>query len=171
MGWRYNAGLGLIGTVVLISVTSAEITQRIFAEYRQPFALTYIGVSLMVVYLPIAVFKDWICSLLDTNFFKNLFKGSSIMSSSSTGLDIPLTINEIMHYGPETDMRSCLVTDMDLHEREEGWPLISKNGEDESHLLEESCEFSSWEIAKCSFYLTPIWFITEYFSNSALANT
>jgi hypothetical protein len=27
MGWKYNAGLGLIGTVVFIWVTSAEITQ------------------------------------------------------------------------------------------------------------------------------------------------
>lgn len=27
MGWKYNAGLGLIGSVVFIWVTSAEITQ------------------------------------------------------------------------------------------------------------------------------------------------
>ena len=27
MGWKYNAGLGLIGIIVLIWVTSAEVTQ------------------------------------------------------------------------------------------------------------------------------------------------
>ncbi|CAK9168953.1 unnamed protein product [Ilex paraguariensis] len=48
MGWRYKAGLGLIGVVVLIWVTSAEITQKIFAEYKHPFVLTYLGISLMV---------------------------------------------------------------------------------------------------------------------------
>ncbi|KAK8513507.1 hypothetical protein V6N12_052691 [Hibiscus sabdariffa] len=48
MGLKYNAGLGLIGTVVFIWVLSAEITQTIFSEYKQPFALTYLGVSLML---------------------------------------------------------------------------------------------------------------------------
>lgn len=168
MGWRYKAGLGLIGTAVFIWVTSAEITQRIFIEYRQPFALTYLGASLMVVYLPIAVFKDWFCSLLCT-LFKNFCNGCTTLCSS-VGLGVPLRIND-MHYGPEADMKSYLITDVDLTAREEGWPLITKKGEDEFHSLERSCELGSWDIVKRSFYLTPIWFITEYLSNSALANT
>lgn len=170
MGWKYKVGLGLIGSSVLIWVTSAEITQRIFAVYKQPFALTYLGASLMVVYLPIAVLKDWICSLRNTTFYKNLYSGSTILSSS-IGLDIPLKINEMYHVS-ETDVRRCLITDTsDISDREEGWPLMNKNEEDQSYLLEEGSELSSWEIAKCSLYLTPIWFLTEYLSNSALANT
>ncbi|XP_034684048.1 solute carrier family 35 member F5-like isoform X2 [Vitis riparia] len=168
MGWKYKAGLGLIGTVVFIWVASAEITQRIFSEYKQPFALTYLGVSLMVVYLPIAVLKDWICRRLDINSFKNLCNGSTI-AKSSAGLAIPLRINEICP-SSETDTESSLNTDMDLSENEDGW-LIITNMEDEVGLLEKNHELSSWEIAKCGFYLAPIWFITEYSSNSALANT
>ena len=168
MGWKYKAGLGLIGTVVFIWVASAEITQRIFSEYKQPFALTYLGVSLMVVYLPIAVLKDWICRRLDLNSFKSLCNGSTI-AKSSAGLDIPLRINEICP-SSETDTESSLNTDMDLSENEDGW-LIITNMEDEVGLLEKNHELSSWEIAKCGFYLAPIWFITEYSSNSALANT
>lgn len=168
MGWKYKAGLGLIGTVVFIWVASAEITQRIFSEYKQPFALTYLGVSLMVVYLPIAVLKDWICSRLDINSFKNLCNGSTI-AKSSAGLAIPLRINEICP-SSETDTEGSLNTDMDLSENEDGW-LIITNMEDEVGLLEKNHELSSWEIAKCGFYLAPIWFITEYSSNSALANT
>lgn len=168
MGWKYKAGLGLIGTVVFIWVASAEITQRIFSEYKQPFALTYLGVSLMVAYLPIAVLKDWICSRLDINSFKNLCNGSTI-AKSSAGLAIPLRINEICP-SSETDTESSLNTDMDLSENEDGW-LIITNMEDEVGLLEKNHELSSWEIAKCGFYLAPIWFITEYSSNSALANT
>ncbi|XP_027939407.1 uncharacterized vacuolar membrane protein YML018C-like isoform X3 [Vigna unguiculata] len=47
MGWRYKGGLFLILTVVVIWVTSAEVTQDIFIDYKQPFAVTYLGASLM----------------------------------------------------------------------------------------------------------------------------
>ncbi|XP_021889390.1 solute carrier family 35 member F5-like [Carica papaya] len=160
MGWKYHAGLGLIGAVVFIWVASAEITQRIFTEYKQPFAITYLGVSLMVVYLPIAILKNWICSFLNKDLLK-LCNNDSIMSSSSD-LDVPLRINELQQ-GPTSDK--------DLREREEGQPFNSRNEEDEPQLLEYDVEPNSWEIAKCSFYLAPIWFTTEFFSNSALANT
>lgn len=170
MGWRYKAGLGLIGTVVFIWVASAEVTQNIFEKYKQPFALTYLGVSLMVVYLPIALIKDWFCSLFQTNLVMNFYNGDSI-TSSSTELDMPLRIND-MHQGQETDQSCCLITDKDhLSEREEGWPVIETKGEEEPPLLERNCEPSSWEVAKYGLYLAPIWFTTEYLSNSALANT
>ena len=132
--------------------------QRIFSEYKQPFALTYLGVSLMAVYLPIAILKDWICSRLDINSFKNLWNGSTFVKSSA-GLDIPLRINEI-HSSSETDTESGLDTDMDLSENEDGWLIITSMADD-VHLREKSRELSSWEIAKCGFYLAPIWFITE----------
>ncbi len=93
---------------------------------------------------------------MNGHLYKDLCVDWNVMSTS-TGLDIPLRINESPH-GPET--ANDLVTDKDLSEREEGWPLIAKN-EDESHLLEQSCGLSSWDIAKCSLYLTPIWFATE----------
>lgn len=169
MGWKYQAGLSLIGVCVLIWVASAEITQKIFREYRQPFALTYLGVSLMVIYLPIALLRDCFCSFLDKNMFKNLF-GNLSLTSTSNALHIPLRINELNN-SLETDLRSSLISGKDLSEREEGWPLIAKSDEDEPCVLEQRSELNSWAIAKCSLYLTPIWFITEYFSNSALANT
>ena len=113
----------------------------------------------MVVYLPIAVLKDWICNLFDANLFGNLYDGSSVISTS-IGLDIPLKINELPH-SAEADLRSCLIIDKDLSEREEGQPLNLSNKKDEPHLLEHVGGLSSWEIVKCSLYLTPIWFITE----------
>ncbi|XP_044463419.1 solute carrier family 35 member F5-like [Mangifera indica] len=169
MGWKYNAGLGLIGSVVFIWVTSAEITQRIFVEYRQPFALTYLGVSLMVIYLPVALLKDCVCSFLGATVFRN-FSHEMSVSSTSTGLDIPLRINELQD-GSETDLQSRLLSAKYLSEREEGGPLLPKNEEDDPPMLEDSSYLHSWDIAKCSLYLTPVWFLTEYLSNSALANT
>lgn len=133
MDWKYHGGLCLIAVVVFIWVASAEITQRIFSEYRQPFAITYLGVSLMVIYLPIAALEDMISSWF------------SPISAEST----------------EKDTRARLIDDKDLSEREEGRPLRKHHG----------CDVPKWEIAKYSFWLTPIWFFTEYLSNSALANT
>ncbi|GKU87402.1 hypothetical protein SLEP1_g1802 [Rubroshorea leprosula] len=68
-------------------------------------------------------------------------------------------------------MRSCLMTYKDLSEREERQPLNTIDQKDEPHLPEHGGELSSWGVVKCSLYLSPIWFITEYLSNSALANT
>ncbi|OVA19168.1 Drug/metabolite transporter [Macleaya cordata] len=170
MGWRYRGGLFLIGTVVFIWVTSAEVTQRIFLEYKHPFAITYLGASLLVIYLPIAILKDWICNFLSTCSFKKLLEYNSIMSSSIV-LDTPLRVNG-MHHSLETEMRSCLISDMELSEREEGRrPLLAKSNEDEWDELKQNCELRSWDIAKSSFCIAPIWFTTEYLSNAALANT
>ncbi|KAB2080321.1 hypothetical protein ES319_A05G063100v1 [Gossypium barbadense] len=163
MGLKYNAGLGLIATVVFIWVVSAEVTQRIFSEYKQPFALTYLGVSLMVVYLPIALLKDWICNLFNSNLYRNLYDGSSVIDTS-IGLDE-------LPQSAEADLKRCLITDKDLSEREEGQPLNSSTEKDGPDLPDHVGGTSSWETAKCSLYLTPIWFTTEYLSNSALANT
>ncbi|KAK7377131.1 hypothetical protein VNO80_02551 [Phaseolus coccineus] len=157
MGWRYHAGLGLIGAFVLIWVSCAEITQRIFEEYKQPFALTYFGVSVMSIYFPISVFKKWICRLLNILFRKI---HEDYISVRTDGI----------LQRPETDLKSSLIDDNDIREREEGTPLVKKE-KDETPLLAQSNESSSWKIAKCGLYLTPIWFAQEYFSNMALANT
>lgn len=139
--------------------------QRIFAEYRQPFALTYLGVSLMVIYLPISLLKDRICSLWDRNTFRNIFSDRSV-ASTTTELNIALRNNEL-NQSSEIDLRTNLITDKDLSESEEGWPLISKSEEDERQVLEHGGELNSWEIVKCSLYLTPIWFLTEVHSTSS----
>ncbi|PQQ20996.1 putative vacuolar membrane protein YML018C-like [Prunus yedoensis var. nudiflora] len=114
-------------------------------------------------------FETLALQLTETKLVDNFYNNESAMSTS-VGLDIPLIINE-MHHSPETEVTSCPVTDKDLSNREEGRPLIAKSEEDESHLLEQSDQLSPWEIAKCGLILTPIWFLTEYLSNSALANT
>ncbi|KAG6608315.1 hypothetical protein SDJN03_01657, partial [Cucurbita argyrosperma subsp. sororia] len=161
MGLRYKFGLGLIGMAVLIWVASAEITQRIFTEYKQPFALSYLGVSLMVVYLPVAVVKDLVYSLLNPDLLNDHENDGSV-PSSSIGLGVPLKFNEI-HYNFDEDLKSCLTSDKDLSEEEEGQLLMSN--------FESHHKVSTREIIERSLYLTPIWFTTEYFSNSALANT
>ncbi|XXG52094.1 hypothetical protein AAC387_Pa03g0497 [Persea americana] len=168
MGWRYRAGLFLIGAVVLIWVASAEVTQGIYTGYKQPFAITYLGASLMVVYLPIAVMKDWLCNFLRKRSAKN----GRDANNSSDRLHSPLNINELQKT-LEMEMQDSLNrkdSGVDLYSQEEGKTLIDKRT-DNDNMLKQKRELTSWEIATYGFCIAPIWFVTEYFANSALART
>ncbi|PIN01868.1 putative membrane protein [Handroanthus impetiginosus] len=170
MGWRYKAGLLLIAAVVIIWVTSAEVTQDIFTDYKQPFAVTYLGASLMVIYLPIAFIKDWICNILKRRSSKN---AQGINEDGCPGIGSPLKyiggqkIFEIEIQGSLNRKDS----EVDLSEHhEEGKPLVSKQGADARNIRPEK-EVTTKEIATYGFYIAPLWFITEYLSNAALART
>ncbi|KAK6162058.1 hypothetical protein DH2020_001899 [Rehmannia glutinosa] len=169
MGWKYKAGLMLIAAVVIIWVTSAEVTQGIFTDYKQPFAVTYLGASLMVIYLPIAFIKDWICNILKKRSGKN---SQGIDDAACSGLGSPLKYiggQKIFEIEIPGSLKSK-DSELDLTEHEEGMPLVSKQGGDARNIIPEK-EVTTKEIATYGFYLAPLWFITEYFSNAALART
>ncbi|KAK3043762.1 hypothetical protein RJ639_001958, partial [Escallonia herrerae] len=169
MGWRYKAGLFLIAAVVIIWVTSAEVTQGIFTDYKQPFAVTYLGASLMVVYLPIAFMKDWICNLLRK---RSNSKNGTFSNDASSGLSSPLKyIGGQKVY--EMEVQASLNrkdSDVDLSNEEEGKPLVLKR-RDDADMVKQDKELTTREVATYGFYIAPIWFITEYLSNAALART
>ncbi|KAK6912592.1 EamA domain, partial [Dillenia turbinata] len=171
MSWRYRAGLFLILAVVIIWVTSAEVTQGIFEGYKQPFAVTYLGASLMVVYLPLAFLKDWICNFLKRKSSKT---GKSVESlkESSAGLGSPVKYiggQKIIEVElPVSFSRKDSEEEFSI--QEEGKPFIPK-GKDVSDTQKQERELTTKEVAKYGFYIAPIWFITEYLSNAALART
>ncbi|ONI34458.1 hypothetical protein PRUPE_1G483500 [Prunus persica] len=171
MGWRYRAGLFLIATVVVIWVTSAEVTQDIFTDYKQPFAVTYLGASLMVVYIPIAFIKDWLCNLLKRRSSKS-GKNAESMNEFSAGFSSPLK-----HIGGQKDfeleIHGSLTrkdSDADLSPCAEAIPLVSKY-KDDLTVPKHDKEVTARQIATYGFYIAPLWFFTEYFSNAALART
>ncbi|OAY53649.1 uncharacterized transporter C405.03c isoform X1 [Manihot esculenta] len=167
MSWRYKAGLFLIAAVVIIWVTSAEVTQGIFTDYKQPFAVTYLGASLMVVYLPIAFLKDWICKILKHRSSKS-GKGAGSMNESSDGLNSPLSLKIFEIEVPASLTRKD--SEAEISSQVEGKPLITRHKDDLS-VLKHDKELTPREIAIYGFYIAPIWFITEYLSNAALART
>lgn len=61
-------------------------------------------------------------------------------------------------------------SEVDLSAYSEEVPLVSRRKDDASVINTEK-ELSAREIATCGFYIAPLWFITEYFSNAALART
>ncbi|XP_057799981.1 uncharacterized transporter C405.03c isoform X2 [Salvia miltiorrhiza] len=163
MGWRYRAGLLLIATVVVIWVASAEVTQDIFTDYKQPFAVTYLGASLMVIYIPIAFIKDWLCNILKKRGSR---KGQVSNDDVCPGLGSAQKIFEIEIQGHINRKDS----EVDLSEHDEGKPLVPRQVDDSRSIKPEK-EITAKEIATYGFYLAPLWFITEYFSNAALART
>ncbi|KAG6407989.1 hypothetical protein SASPL_130991 [Salvia splendens] len=141
MGWRYRGGLILIATVVIIWV-----------------AVTYLGASLMVIYIPIAFLKDWLCNILKKRASR---KGDDVFP----GLGSAQKIFEIEIQGHINRKDS----EVDLSEHDEGKPLVSVD--DSKSSIKPEKEITAKEIATYGFYLAPLWFITEYFSNAALART
>ncbi|KAI9107058.1 hypothetical protein K1719_022586 [Acacia pycnantha] len=134
MGWKYKAGLFLIAAVVLIWVTSAEVTQDIFTDYKQPFAVTYLGASLM--------------------------------DEPSSEIVSPLKGNGMQKH---FELEILKDSELDLSALDEGKPLVARHSD--KHVLKAEKELTSWEIASCGFFIAPIWFLTEYLSNAALART
>ncbi|KAJ7958795.1 EamA-like transporter family [Quillaja saponaria] len=170
MGWKYKAGLFLIAAVVVIWVTSAEVTQDIFTDYQQPFAVTYLGASLMVVYLPIAFIKDWLSNLIKHRSSKSGENTESTDESSAR------SISPLKYTGGqknlELELKGILTrkdSDADLSPHAEGIPLVSVLKDDQ--VLKVDKELTAREIATYGFYIAPLWFITEYLSNAALART
>ncbi|ESQ53962.1 hypothetical protein EUTSA_v10025399mg [Eutrema salsugineum] len=170
MGWRYKAGLFLIGTVVVIWVTSAEVTQDIFIAYKQPFAVTYLGASLMIVYLPVAFLKDWLCRYLEQRRSSRSNKVPALTDEPSSGeIGSPLTHKIIEMELQGTITKKDSEEDFSSHE-EDARPLIGK-GKEETQTPKHGKEITTKQIAMYGLYLAPIWFVTEYLSNAALART
>ncbi|KAB2634015.1 vacuolar membrane protein-like [Pyrus ussuriensis x Pyrus communis] len=171
MGWRYRAGLFLIAAVVVIWVTSAEVTQGIFTDYKQPFAVTYLGASLMVVYIPIAFIKDWLCNFLKRRSSRS-GKNAESMNEFSAGFSSSIKLNGLQKEF-ELEIHGSLTrkdSDAELSPHIEEQPLVSKY-KDDLNVLKHDKEVTTRQIATYGFYIAPLWFITEYFSNAALART
>ncbi|XP_059635180.1 uncharacterized protein LOC132277348 [Cornus florida] len=185
MSLRYNAGLFFIVTVVIMWVSSAEVTQGIFMDYEHPFAVTFIGTSLLAVYLPIALIKDLIYKILGHISSSSSNENEEIMDKSVARLDVPgkcksvVNIFEIEQGTLGTkdsgkDFRTLeegmLLIGKDVEAHEEGMLLVSKC-KDQMDTLKQDRQLTACQIAAFGFFLAPIWFISEYLAHAALART
>ncbi|WVZ87424.1 hypothetical protein U9M48_034060 [Paspalum notatum var. saurae] len=167
---RYRAGLCLIVAVVLIWVISAEVTQGIFTKYKHPFAITYLGASLMVIYLPLSFLKDFIYNSIRRH--SGATSASKVATKSSFGGSAPLTNGECKKMVEMESQKTIVIdfSDVDIPVLQEAKPLIFGIPEINDGALKER-QLSTKEIATYGLYLCPLWFVTEYLSNAALART
>lgn len=167
---KYRAGLGLIVAVVLIWVISAEVTQGIFTKYRHPFAITYLGASLMIIYLPLSFLKDFIYYSMKRH--SGTTSASKVASKSSFGGSAPLTNGDCQKMLEMESQKTIVIeySAVDIPVLEDTKPLIYGIAEMNDGVLKER-QLSTKEIATYGLYLCPLWFVTEYLSNAALART
>lgn len=112
----------------------------------------------MAIFLPIAVCKDRLCSLLEQSSLKKLYTENLLLNDSVLG--VPLKFSD-MHNPPEGASKDYSISDMDYSDAEEVFPSVDVNHKDEFHFLKEDYERKSWDLVKCSLFLAPIWFATE----------
>lgn len=144
-----------------LALTECTLMQGIFTDYKQPFAVTYLGASLMVVYLPIAFIKDCICDFLRKRAARSS-KSAVISNESPSPLNSPLKYIGVQNIF-EIEIQGTLTkkdSELDLPAQEEGKPLVPKHRE-EADTLKQSKELTTREVATYGFYIAPIWFITE----------
>lgn len=105
----------------------------------------------MVVYLPIAFLKDWLCNLLKRRSSKG------VKSEESSGEFSPLK----GHF--ELEVQGTLTrkdSEADLSPHAEGKPLVSRH-KDDLHGIRQEKTLTTKEVARYGFYIAPIWFFTE----------
>lgn len=111
----------------------------------------------MVVYLPVALIKDWFCKVLKRKASRSdKDPGSTDESPTPISSPIKSRIFEMEMHGTLTRKDS----ETDLSPDCEARPLVSKH-KDDSHMLKQIKEVTTKEIATFGFYLAPIWFVTE----------
>lgn len=137
------------------------VIQGIFTDYKQPFAITYLGASLMVVYLPIAFIKDLICSSMRKRSSKSgKIRNADIDNTFSDGLD-----SQNLHEKQkilEMEMQGSLTrrdNEADLAAEEERSLIAKHKGGME--MLKQDKELTTKQIALYGFYIAPVWFMTE----------
>ncbi|GAV85986.1 EamA domain-containing protein [Cephalotus follicularis] len=165
MALKYKGGLLFIIAVVIVWVTSAEVTQGVFTNYKHPFAVTYLGTSLLVLYLPLAFIKDWLL-----RFFRHRPYRISSYAETTDSICTELKHTEVQdnlesgHPGALTN-KDCAT---DIYN--EGTSLVS-NKNDTLNTQKRDRKLTTKETATLGLLLAPIWFLTEYLVNASLART
>lgn len=139
-----------------------NVSQSIFEAYKHPFVLTYLGASLLVIYLPVSYLKDYIC---DHYQRKNKLKPKNsnahgIRLSSLPGS--PMRSNGV-HKNSEIDLEKMVLMKEINSEKQDPQsihPFLTKASSSLDEFKDEIV-FTTWEIAKISMIMAPLWVITE----------
>ncbi|XP_031378778.1 uncharacterized vacuolar membrane protein YML018C-like isoform X2 [Punica granatum] len=163
--WKYKAGLLLIVTLVITWVTSAEVTQEVYDGYRHPFAVTYLGTSLLAAYLPIALVKDWLLRLMR-------WDGIETESDSAEAVDLSFAVKQGATQRNDVEMQNQgkVNNSKGYSSLEEEKALIYHQKGSEA-IVGHDTKMTIKQIAKVASILAPIWFASEYLMNAALART
>ncbi|XP_072077546.1 uncharacterized transporter C405.03c isoform X4 [Arachis hypogaea] len=124
----------------------------------------------MVVYLPVAFIKDWLCNLFKRRSSKGGKNEATMDMDSDSGNSSPVKGNGVQkNFELELGTVGRKDSDLDLSALSETKPLVARYND--PNVLKVDRPLTAKEVAIYGFYIAPIWFITEYLSNAALART
>ena len=114
----------------------------------------------MVVYLPVAFFKDWVVDFLRRRSSKS-GKNAESVDKFYVRISSPLKGNG-MEKNFELELGSANRKDsnLDISTLAEVKPLVAKYN-DNTNVLKAERRLTGKEIATYGFYIAPIWFMTE----------
>lgn len=149
--------------------------QSIFEAYKHPFVLTYLGASLLVIYLPVSYLKDYIYE-----YYQSTHKPKS-RNSSGQGIKLstlpepdgvvkssslpgsPMRVNGVHNKSSqETDLEKMILLkeiNSQSSDPEVAHPFLHKTSSLED--LRDSIVLTTWEIAKIGMIMAPLWLLTE----------
>jgi solute carrier family 35 protein F5 len=141
--------------------------------------LTYLGASLLVIYLPVSYLKDFLCGYIKRRTQHHIIiTHSKDNSSSSVHLEtFGLKLSSVL---PGSPLRSHGVqkhsnTDLEMliHKQDFGMIDAAEAGSGLRESLDKggASTLTLWDVAKISLVMAPLWLLTEYLSNAALALT
>ena len=114
--------------------------QAIFTSYPHPFILTWLGASLLAVYLPIALIKEFIQYRLRIEPLETLV---------FTPREIELSSHPSPRLGGDADLES---------DEESRQALVDKIGSIKAF---SPPPLTTWGLIKTAFLLAPLWLLTE----------
>lgn len=124
----------------------------------------------MIIYLPLSFLKDFIYYSMKRH--SGTTSASKVASKSSFGGSAPLTNGDCQKMLEMESQKTIVIeySAVDIPVLEDTKPLIYGIAEMNDGVLKER-QLSTKEIATYGLYLCPLWFVTEYLSNAALART
>lgn len=111
----------------------------------------------MIVYLPIALLKDWLLNFLNCRNSKRGDNPNAVDHSSVELQKSEVNVaSEIEHQG----QLSCKNCTIDIYSKDEGTPLVAVHIGKENTLKRDR-KFTAKDVAAFGFCIAPIWFLTE----------
>ncbi|XWS27075.1 hypothetical protein CRYUN_Cryun26dG0085500 [Craigia yunnanensis] len=154
----------LVAITFFIFLWRSDITcmlqHNVYEDYRHPFAVRYLGTSILALYLLIAFFKDWLVKHLRGRYY-NSIEGQKGFDKSSVELNSPVKHDEkhgnfqIEHQAPLP--QECVIN---FCTKEEGSPLVSRN-KDITEAPKKDRKLIAKEIIAFGFCMASIWFVIE----------
>lgn len=137
------------------------LLQSIFEAYKHPFVLTYLGAALLVVYLPISFLKDYICDHIQRRSHLK-HKSSNLNGIRMSSLPGSPMRSAGVHKTSDLELEKLIFKKEnggDVTDPESAHPFALKASSLQA--LKDSAVLTTWEIAKMSLFMAPLWFVTE----------